>query len=220
MIEEMKKDSEGITRSFSASGSEFMKRLIAFFIVFALGPMLATAGTLKFDFSGPTEVEIGETATFTFSYYDFIFDKDRIAQPQGTPVPETRFRYERITVTSWDGSSTILKNSQGGDLAQSLNDFDDTPENGNVLLGSFDLIFAEAGVFDVSILAGGRFYSSIGGTDRFSPCCVGSTIVWSDETLKVTVNDISAVPLPAGGLLLLSGLAGLAAFKRRRKHTI
>jgi hypothetical protein len=31
-------------------------------------------------------------------------------------------------------------------------------------------------------------------------------------------TTVSAVPLPAGGLLLLSGLAGVAAIKRRKKH--
>lgn len=34
----------------------------------------------------------------------------------------------------------------------------------------------------------------------------------------VTFEQISAVPLPAGGLLLLTGLGGIAAFERRKKH--
>ena len=34
-----------------------------------------------------------------------------------------------------------------------------------------------------------------------------------------TISPISPVPLPAGGLLLLSGLAGVVALKRRKKRT-
>jgi hypothetical protein len=34
-----------------------------------------------------------------------------------------------------------------------------------------------------------------------------------------TIDPISPVPLPAGGLLLLSGLAGVVALKRRKKRT-
>ena len=41
---------------------------------------------------------------------------------------------------------------------------------------------------------------------------VGSTLTFAVAT------PLSAVPLPAGGMLMLSGLAGIAAFKRRKKH--
>jgi hypothetical protein len=38
-------------------------------------------------------------------------------------------------------------------------------------------------------------------------------------TANFTTTPISPVPLPAGGLLLLSGLAGVVALKRRKKRT-
>ncbi len=54
---------------------------------------------------------------------------------------------------------------------------------------------------DTSFLA---FFDDIAGGDR------------DFDDLAVRI-DVAAVPLPAGGLLLVGGLAGLAAFKRRRK---
>ncbi|WP_299506249.1 VPLPA-CTERM sorting domain-containing protein [uncultured Roseobacter sp.] len=38
-----------------------------------------------------------------------------------------------------------------------------------------------------------------------------------DLELTIAADEISAVPLPAGGVLLLSGLAGVAALRRRKK---
>jgi hypothetical protein len=44
-----------------------------------------------------------------------------------------------------------------------------------------------------------------------------SDVRWAWSAFSIT--PISPVPLPAGGLLLLSGLAGVAALKRRKKRT-
>ncbi|MEP1539355.1 MAG: VPLPA-CTERM sorting domain-containing protein [Paracoccaceae bacterium] len=47
---------------------------------------------------------------------------------------------------------------------------------------------------------------------------------WNGFTIGIQgtatqVSPVSPVPLPAGGLLLLSGLVGVGALKRRKKHT-
>ncbi|MEP3843830.1 MAG: VPLPA-CTERM sorting domain-containing protein [Paracoccaceae bacterium] len=39
----------------------------------------------------------------------------------------------------------------------------------------------------------------------------------STGTATFTATPVSSVPLPAGGLFLLTGLAGVAAVKRRKK---
>ena len=60
----------------------------------------------------------------------------------------------------------------------------------------------------------------------FSPFIVGTRefgevrgpISGSNEQVFAIAAPISAVPLPAGGLLLLSGLAGAFGLKRRKKH--
>ncbi len=45
-----------------------------------------------------------------------------------------------------------------------------------------------------------------------------SGLLEADGRTTFTQQPLSAVPLPAGGLLLLSGLAGIAGLKRRKKH--
>lgn len=43
--------------------------------------------------------------------------------------------------------------------------------------------------------------------------------VWNESPVVVDPDPMAPVPLPAGGLLLLTGLAGIAGFQRRKKHT-
>ena len=51
---------------------------------------------------------------------------------------------------------------------------------------------------------------------------VGASIVSNTNTFDpnnwLAAEQVNAVPLPAGGFLLLSGLAGVAGFKRRKKR--
>jgi len=59
--------------------------------------------------------------------------------------------------------------------------------------------------------------------DASSTIGVGSSIMSFannayDPNEWIATERVSAVPLPAGGLLLLSGLAGVAALKRRKKY--
>lgn len=195
-------------------------KLWTFFLMSIFCPTLAAAGTVQFSFSGPTEVEVGETVTFELSVFDYVFDKDRIALPQGTLLPETTFIHDDVTVTSWDGSLapfTTTVGTTGQNRFSSVRDFNDTPESSFVQSGIVDLIFTQAGVFDVSVSSGGRFFSSVGSTGRFDPCCTGSNFVSFDDTIQVSVSDPSVVPLPAGGMLLLSALAAALSLGYRRK---
>ena len=51
---------------------------------------------------------------------------------------------------------------------------------------------------------------------RFGPSASDSQFNGAVDNLSISVSE---VPLPAGGLLLLSGLAGVAGLKRRKKRT-
>ncbi|WP_424984411.1 VPLPA-CTERM sorting domain-containing protein [Microbulbifer sp. S227A] len=55
----------------------------------------------------------------------------------------------------------------------------------------------------------------------FSPYLVGSSLTIGVDgalsSFRVNSLEVSAVPLPASGLLLLGGLGGIAALRRRRK---
>lgn len=55
-------------------------------------------------------------------------------------------------------------------------------------------------------------------TVRLTDLTITSAAVGGFDIDSVRVSPIAAVPLPAGGLLLLTGLAGVAAFKRKKKH--
>lgn len=54
-------------------------------------------------------------------------------------------------------------------------------------------------------------------TSSFFTSNFGGTEDALDLELNIRPDEISAVPLPAGGVLLLSGLAGVAVLRRRRK---
>ncbi|WP_424967869.1 VPLPA-CTERM sorting domain-containing protein [Dinoroseobacter sp. S375] len=45
----------------------------------------------------------------------------------------------------------------------------------------------------------------------------GAGVAGDQVVIDFTVSDVTPVPLPAGGLLLLSGLGAIAVFKRRKK---
>lgn len=109
---------------------------------------------------------------------------------------------------------------------------------GQVWFGSTDLaaLFVSAVGFDLGLFSnpaflptatGPLFATSFGGTFdtvRFSFTETGQDVTITGlgddvvATFAIAQPTISAVPLPAGGLLLLSGLAGVAGLKRRKKR--
>ena len=114
-------------------------------------------------------------------------------------------------------------------LANAFEGFVDTNETGvaltnDLLDGSFEL-FAGAetsSVFDVAVSSGWETFSwtttlSAGEltfgiqNSRTEPYAIGYD--------NFAITQIAAVPLPAGGLLLLTAFGGVAALKRRKKRT-
>ena len=74
---------------------------------------------------------------------------------------------------------------------------------------------ARAAASENALVEAGDFVF-IGSISIFGDTSDSSPATWARWTF--TGDIIPAVPLPAGGLLLLSGLAGLAAHKRRKKR--
>lgn len=82
-------------------------------------------------------------------------------------------------------------------------------------VGYLDILSAFTLVEDDS--ATGQVEASAGSIDYLQ--VYDGVLSASEVSALVAPVSVSAVPLPAGGLLLLSGLAGVAGLKRRKKRT-
>lgn len=80
------------------------------------------------------------------------------------------------------------------------------------------VLFADLGLMNITeFTITGIDPSLMLALDNTNAFVTGVAIGTKDPGATITQTPISSVPLPAGGLLLLSGLAGLAVIRRRRR---
>lgn len=98
-----------------------------------------------------------------------------------------------------DGIGTTFTNINGfGTGSFSLTG--DLPDDGDFGSTSFTTLLADAGTLRIQVDMRNTAASEVMGFDN----------------IVLTGDEVAAVPLPAGGVLLLSGLAGAAALRKRR----
>ncbi len=107
---------------------------------------------------------------------------------------------------------------------QYLNNF--TVLNGEIVAGSF-VAQATGGSALAHTFCLDAFINCVGFTANPGSTGVsalnlqlGSNIANGAGFQAITYTPVSSVPLPAGGLLLVSGLGGMALVKRRKKETV
>ena len=131
-----------------------------------------------------------------------------------TTVTVAGIDYAISTITgSFEDNETLLRSqvwwgdsSLAFTFAGSLNDSAGLPNFSD--FGPFFAFEARRGSSNVYFFNGGV------GVDA-----AGIPVSWNG-IVYATATPVSAVPLPAGGLLLLSAFGGIAALKRRKKRTV
>lgn len=172
------------------------------------------------DNGGTLELNLTGKAKVTFSLVGIESEFDNALEFDGTPVisedrngptpnPTGTFDFETDTLFGEMFMTTV---EDGVDLASLLEFTADTDNDGIVDL-TFSASDDEFGVFADSSEISELKYFFLALDDN------GNNIDdnHDDIIIRVTVEAVNVVPLPAGGLLLLGGLGALAAMRRRNK---